>query len=113
MSLFSFLRAAKDGAIEMAVKLWFNQTQNRYGHMTSIQIDSTAKNIHVELELKGESSPLIIDVKGYILIVESGETLIELGDITTSREWVNTLLADYLKPQNRRFRVPSAVKIIL
>jgi len=113
MSLFSFLNPAKDCALQVAVKLWFNHIQKRYGHMTSIQIDSTAKSIHVELELKGESSPLTIDVKRYALSIESGETFIELGDIETSREWVNVLLADYFKPENRRFPVPSAVKIIL
>ena len=42
MSLFSFFNPAKDFALEVAVKLWFNQTQNRYGHMTNIQIDSAS-----------------------------------------------------------------------
>jgi hypothetical protein len=45
MSLFSFLNAAKDCAFQMAVKLWFNQTQNRYGHMTSIHVPSAIKII--------------------------------------------------------------------
>lgn len=113
MSLFSFLNPAKDYALEVAVKLWFNQTHKRYGHMTSIQIDSTAKTIRVELDLKGETAPLTIDVKSYALSAGSGETIIELGDIETSREWVNLLLADYVKPENRRFPVPGAVRAIL
>lgn len=113
MSLFSFLNPAKDYALEVAVRLWFNQTHKRYGTMTKIQIDSAAKTIHVELDLKGETSPLTIDVKGYSLSAEGGETLIELGEIETSREWVNLLLADYVKPENRRFPVPGAVKAIL
>lgn len=113
MSLFSFLKPAKDLALGMAVKRWFNQTQNRYGTMTSIQINSTAKSIHVELELKGESSLITIDIKDYALSDRSGETFIELGEIETSREWVNALLADYLKPEKRHFAVPSALKILL
>lgn len=113
MSLFSFLTPAKDHAIAMAVRLWFNQTHKRYGNMTSIQIDSTAKSIHVELDLKGETAPLAIDVKSYELLTESGETLIEIGDIVTSREWLNILIADFLKPENRRFPVPSMVKAVL
>ena len=113
MSLFSFLTPAKDHAIAVAVRLWFNQTHKRYGHMTSIQIDSTARSIRVELDLKGESSPLAIDVRSYELLTESGETLIEIGEIVTSREWLNVLLADYLKPENRRFPVPNVVKALL
>jgi hypothetical protein len=112
MSLFSFLTPAKDHALAVAVRLWFNKTYKRYGHMTSIQIDSTARSIRVELDLKGENSPLAIDIRSYKLVTESGETLIEIGDIETSREWLNLLLADYLK-QNRRFPVPNAVKALL
>jgi hypothetical protein len=113
MSLFSFLNPAKDFALEAAVKLWFNQTQKRFGHMTNIQIDSTAKSIHVELGLKGESAPMIIDVKSYNLSTESGETFIEFGDIESSREWINQLISDYLPQEKKRFKVPGAVKMVL
>lgn len=113
MSLFSFLNPAKDFALEVSVKLWFNQTQKRYGNMTSIQIDSTAKSIHVELELNGEPAPLLIDVKSYELSTESGETFIELGKIETSRDWINQLINDYLPPEKKRFKVPGAVKVVL
>ena len=113
MSLFSFLNPAKDFALEVAVKLWFNQTQKRYGHMTTIQIDSTAKSIHVELELKGEPAPLQIDVARYQLSTEAGETFIELGEIKTSREWINQLISEYLPPEKKCFKVPGAVKVLL
>lgn len=113
MSLFSFLNPAKDFALEVAVKLWFNQTQKRYGHMTHIQIDSTAKAIRVELELKGETSPLFIEVASYQLSTASGETFIELGEIKTSREWINQLISDYLPPEKKCFKVPGAVKVLL
>ena len=96
-----------------AVKLWFNQTQKRYGTMTTIQIDSTAKTIHLELELKGEASPVQIDVKSYELSSDGGETFIELGEIQTSREWINHLINDFLPPEKKCFKVPGAVKALL
>ena len=43
----------KDFGSEVGAKLYFNHEYQRYGRMTNIQIDSTAKTIHVELELKG------------------------------------------------------------
>lgn len=113
MSLFSLLNPAKDYAVEVAVRLWFSQTHHQYGQMTRIQIDSTAKTIHVELELKGETSPLVIDVRSYRVGSESGETLIELGDIETSREWINQLINDYLPPERKSFKVPGAVRMLL
>lgn len=113
MSIFSLFNPAKDFVFEVAVKLWFNQTQKQYGQMTTIRIDSTAKNIHLELELKGESSPLEIDLKNYHLRSEAGETFIELGEIQTSREWIDQLLGAYLPPDKRSFKLPGALKVLL
>jgi hypothetical protein len=81
--------------------------------MTHLRIDSTNKRIDVELELKGEASPIQVAVKNYTLTTEAGETYIELGDIETSREWINALLTNYFKPEKRRFNVPGAVKMVL
>ncbi|PAW71376.1 MAG: hypothetical protein B9S30_00955 [Verrucomicrobiia bacterium Tous-C5FEB] len=113
MSLFSFLNPAKDFTREVAAKLYFNHNYQRYGQMTNIQIDSTAKTLHVELELKGEPAPLKIDVASYQLSTESGETFIELGEIKTSREWINLLISDFLPHGKKRFKVPGAVKAVL
>lgn len=115
MSLFSFLNPAKDRTSEVLAKLHFNHFENkfqRYGHMTNIQINSTAKFIHVELELKGEPAPMIIDVKSYELSTESGETFIRIGKIKTSREWIYQLISDYLPP-GKRFKISGAVKSVL
>lgn len=113
MSLLSLFTPVKDYAVEVAVKLWFNQTKKSLGQMTQIKIDSQAKRIDVELELKGETAPIQISVKSYDLSSEGSETFIHLGEIETSREWINSLLGDYLKPDQRRFKVPGAVKSIL
>jgi len=110
MSLLSFLNPAKDFALEVAVKLWINKTKKHYGHMTILKIDSTAKSIHVELDLKGEPAPLRIDIKSYQLSSEGGDTCIELGEIETSREWINQLISAYLPPAKKRFKVPSIAK---
>lgn len=113
MSFLSFLNPAKDLGIEIAVRLWFNHTHIRYGKMTKIEINSTAKSIHIELELRGESTPLIVDVKDYKISTEAGETFIGLGAINTSREWINQLISDYLPREKKRFKVPGAVKVLL
>lgn len=112
MSLFSRLNPTKDRLIAGAVRLWFNQKYQRYGKMTTIHIDSSAKSIHIELELKGDATPLEINVKSYELSTESGETFIKIGEIESSREWINHLITDYLPPEKMRFKVPGAVKMV-
>lgn len=113
MSLFNFFNPAKDYLLAGAVKLWFNQTLKRYGQMTQIRIDSQNHRIDVELELRGESSPIQLAVKDYELSSEAGESFIALGEIETSREWINQLISDYLPPDKKRFKVPGVVKILL
>jgi len=53
MSLFYLLNPTKDYLLAGAVKLCFKQTQNRYGLMTQIRINSQNHRIDVELLLKG------------------------------------------------------------
>ena len=65
MPPFSFLCPVKDHLVAGAVKLWFNQTHKRYGTMSTIHVDSTAKSIRVELAHKGETSPIEIKVGKY------------------------------------------------
>ena len=115
MPLFSFLNPAKDYLLAGAVRLWFNQIQNRYGQMTQIRIDSQNHRIDVELELelKGEATPIQIAVSSYELSNEGGETFIALGEIATSREWINQLISDYLPPEKKRFKVPDCLKMVL
>jgi hypothetical protein len=114
-SLFSIpiLKQGKDLLLGQAVMGWFNQAKQHLGKMTTIKIDSQNKNIELDLELKGETSPLRIQIQNYRLITESKETFIELTDVTTSREWINALLSDYPQPEKRRFKVPAAVKMLL
>lgn len=113
MSQLSRLNPAKDFLLAGAVKLWFNQTHQRYGKMTHIRIDSQNHRIEVELDLRGESSPIQLALKSYELGSEAGETFITLGQIETSREWINQLIRDYLPPDRKRFKVPGAVKVLL
>lgn len=113
MSLFSLFNPAKDYLLAAAAKLWFNQTLKRYGQMTHIRIDSQNHRIDVELELRGESSPIQLALKSYELSSEAGETFIAIGEIETSREWITQLISDYLPPEQKRFKVPAAVKVLL
>ena len=113
MSLFSFIRQGKDRLVETGARLWLQQTIQPYGKMTRLHIDSQNKRIDIELDLNGEDTPIRIDVKSYALTSDSGETFIELGEIGVSRQWMETLVANYLTPDKRRFKVPPAVKVLL
>ena len=89
-----------------------------YGSLTELEIDSDKRTLALTLELKGESQPLRIRIKHYELIERDLETYLELGEIETSREWVNTLLRDHLnekviKPRLRQTPLPAMVRMLL
>ena len=89
-----------------------------YGSLTQLEIDAANKSLALTLELKGESQPVQIRVKHYSLIERGNETYLELGEIETSREWVNTLLREHLKekvitPKLQQTPLPAMVKMML
>ena len=89
-----------------------------YGNLTELEIDAENKTLALTLELKGESQPLQIRIKHYELVDRGDETYLELGEIETSREWVNTLLRDHLtekviKPRLQQTPLPAVVRMLL
>ena len=63
--------------------------------MTKLELDSKAKTIRVELDLNGETTPILIEVGGYSVSEVNGQTFLSVGKFKTSREWLTTLLNDY------------------
>jgi len=102
-----------------AVKGTLNSTYLQpYGSVTELEIDSQNKSLVIILELKGESQPVEIRVPHYELIQRGEETFLDLGEIITSREWLNTLLRDHvnekiIKPKLRQTPLPGMVRMLL
>jgi len=111
MSLPRILSHAKDKVAQIGIRFWFRFKLKRLGNMTSLQIDSNNKTIRIELELKGESAPITVNIGRYELSEQGGKTYLRLDGIQTSREWINILLDQYLK--RRSFEVPEVVKLAL
>jgi hypothetical protein len=89
-----------------------------YGTLTELEIDAKNHTLALALELKGETQPIQIRIKHYELVERENETFLELGEIETSREWVNTLLREHLldkviKPKLRQTPLPGMVHMLL
>jgi len=101
----------KDRALAELVKYFANRfALSRYGEIHDIGIDSHAKEICFELRLKGETEPL--DVRAsYRMERMNGKICIVLENISTSREWVNLLLADWGDKLPLQAELPPAAAI--
>jgi hypothetical protein len=99
------------------------QTLNRvylkpYGALTELVIDARNKSACLKLELHGESQPLEIRLNRYQLIERGDQTFLDLGEIITSRAWLDTLLREHLlekviKPRLAQTPVPALLKLLL
>lgn len=113
MNLRALLHPAKDLVAAGAVRIWFNQTQQKYGTMTRIEIDSGRKRVDVELDLAGEPQPIRVSLIDYQLLPDGDSLRMSVGRVETSREWINVLLDEHFNASGKTFKVPAALRILL
>ncbi len=104
MSIFA---NAKDRVMEQAALAYLNsQILTPYGQAISLRIDSSAKTIRVDLNLKGEASPVMIEIAGYEIVNEDGRYFLIVQSARTSREWLTALASTRLCGQ--RIEIPES-----
>jgi len=115
MGIFSWIKEAvqdvRDSAVETGIRVYLSNILKPFGTMTNLTIDSKARTIHLELELKGETSSIRIEIEKYALHEEGGELFLEILAIRASREWMNLAADQFVK--NKRFKIPSYLKAAL
>jgi hypothetical protein len=101
------LNSAKDTLLSQGAKARLNPLLRKYGTMLDLKLNTAEHSLSVSLHLKGEESPININVREYSLISKDGRTFVEIdgGNIETSREWLTTLIQDQLG--RRSFPVPE------
>lgn len=104
--------AAKDWLIEKAGMALLNQAVLKpYGTLTRLKLDTTARTIEADVELNGETQPVNLQVREYELREADGRATVVLKDIHTSREWLTTLMKNFVV--DREFNLPDSVKKFL
>jgi hypothetical protein len=96
---------AKDRVIEQVALSYLNSTVLApYGRATSLRVDSTTKTIEIEVDLKGETVPVKIQVIDYEIIRKEDRYIAVVKGVRTSREWLTLLATDRLC--KREFELP-------
>jgi hypothetical protein len=105
MDVSSFLRGlpggqaldnAKNRLLEKGAKAHFNKLIGRYGTVLAFQLNSLDRSFSVTLLLKGEETPIEINVHEYAVSTaeEKSVLMIDGRKIDTSREWLTELIHD-------------------
>jgi len=84
-------RTDKATCNRLLLTLLNNKLIKEFGVMTSIFIDSKSKSIAIELDLKGEDRPVSIKINGYVVEPKGDGSLVKIGDISFSREWMDVI----------------------
>jgi len=106
------LAKAKDKVLEqMALKYLNSNLLEPYGKATCLQIDSAEKSIRLEVELKGESVPVHVEVDDYEILKEDEHYFATFKEVRTSREWLTTLARTHFCKE--RIELPDQVGRLL
>lgn len=109
-----FCYGARDSVTGVVTPLLFNLVEhklNKFGNMTSLQVDSKNKTMRLELELKGEATPIVVNITRYHLSEKAGKSYLRMEGVQTSREWINLVMEEYLT--RLELEVPKVLKIAL
>ncbi len=108
MSIFGSL---KDRAFAVSAKAMINRQISAFGEVTHLQINADEKVLSLEVRLNGEVGPITVKAGSYRVSEEGGQSFICLGQFSSSREWLATVLNQYAA--GRKFPVPDSVRVAL
>ena len=88
------LNTMKDKALSTGAKVAINQQIRNYGEVTQLQLNSKLKRMNIDILLNGESEPITVVIEYYEITEENN---LRINGITTSKEWINQLIYEYVE----------------
>jgi hypothetical protein len=107
----SLFQRSKDATVGFAARAAINSKLRGIGEVTDLTIDTRNKTLRVEVELIGENEPVVIHVTEYRLHTGNRGPLVTIERATTSREWLNVALQQFVI--GKKFPIPPKVEPLL
>jgi len=99
------VNTSKDATNSKLFKTVLNQMIKSYGTVLAFKIDSKDRSFLIELMMKGEKLPIIVDIKSYEFIQHENHTSVVMYEMKTNREWMQTLMDMFII--NKEFELPA------
>jgi hypothetical protein len=106
-----FFHRSKDAALAFSARVAINKWLNTIGKMTELSIDTKNKRMWVRLDLNGEKEPIEVEILRYTLKTEGETAYITVKEANASREWITTVLRDFVVGQDIAIP-PKAVALL-
>jgi hypothetical protein len=95
--VLKLINPVKDKVISAALKTALNCKWSEIGEISKVDFNSSKKSLSAKLLLKGEASPLDIQVENYKFFQDGNHCLLTIEKIKTSKEWLTCLTDAYLR----------------
>lgn len=110
-ALTNALGSARDRAVEAAARSYIARQIEKFGELRKFEIDSRLKTLAIEVALKGEVSPVSVQVDKYEVVRRDGDSHIILRQARASREWITAAIEQHVL--GREFKLPSSAASVL
>ena len=85
-----------------------NRKIKRIGIMLNLKVDPKNKTIDFSVLLVGEDTPLEVNVKSYEMVERDGKSYMKVGEIDTSKTWLNIVLDEFVEGQEVELSAKTA-----
>ena len=100
----SFFDRLKGQAVSLAARQFLNSYLEKYGTMLNFSVHPETKTISAEVLLKGEQSPIRLELTGYEIGGTAEKPTLRIARAEASREWLGTVLREFV--QGKDFELP-------
>lgn len=109
MGIAQAAAATKDAVVGKGLQELANWNVD-FGRVRNLKLDSRARRLEIELDLRGESEAVRVVVEDYRLSEGPDGLAIEAGKVTTSREWLTVLAQRFVVGRPWALPVPPAYR---
>ena len=116
MSLLgNLLDKAKGPAVSLAGKQFLSSYLQKYGKMLNFSVHPDTKKIYVEILLKGEETPIKLNLDGYEISGPAEKPTLRVAKASASREWLEVVLREFVegKPIDLPPKAAPLLKLLL
>jgi len=101
----------KDFLLSPLLKVILNHKLKKFGHMTTLHLDTTAKSISLTADLAGEAGPIEAKMN-YSIEDRSGRLFLVPQNFECSREWLTLLAGEMLQNGSFAVEIPQGLPAI-
>jgi hypothetical protein len=105
------VRDSKDAALAIAARAFLNRRFSGIGTVDLLTIDTAAQSVELQLALSGETEPVRLDIRRYLLHMSNEAATVTIVDATASRPWLDKGLQTFIVGQP--WAIPSTAAFAL